>query len=165
MGCGAFLLCVFVAAWWLCVLAPCWWWCWLPAACCCVCLLYSWGAGCCCCIRGCWKGWLVFLAAGREVKGKGGKERQHKTSIPTQNIIYTTFKGWLYNIANPLQKEKGKLTKYGCFPFIPYAFKISTSTPILIIKSSTSLSLLVDLMNSNFTFDLVTYCNKSPRIR
>ena len=92
------------------------------------------------------------------------RERMNnKTSIPTQNIIYTTFKGWLYNIANPLQKEKGKLTKYGCFPFIPYAFKISTSTPILIIKSSTSLSLLVDLMNSNFTFDLVTYCNKSPR--
>ena len=113
------------------------WWCWVGVVLLCVC-------PCC----------LVVMERER---------MNNKTSIPTQNIIYTTFKGWLYNIANPLQKEKGKLTKYGCFPFIPYAFKISTSTPILIIKSSTSLSLLVDLMNSNFTFDLVTYCNKSPR--
>ena len=126
--------------------------------CCCV---YSWLLGVCrpCCLVG-----VVLLCVCPCCLVVMERERMNnKTSIPTQNIIYTTFKGWLYNIANPLQKEKGKLTKYGCFPFIPYAFKISTSTPILIIKSSTSLSLLVDLMNSNFTFDLVTYCNKSPR--
>lgn len=94
------------------------------------------------------------------------RERMNnKTSIPTQNIIYTTFKGWLYNIANPLQKEKGKLTKYGCFPFIPYAFKISTSTPILINKSSTSLSLLRGFANSTSIFSLLIYVSKSPRIR
>ena len=65
-------------------------------------------AVCVCCIRGVLGAVVVFVAAGREVKGKGGKERQHKTSIPTQNIIYTTFKGWLYNIANsPYRKKKG----------------------------------------------------------
>lgn len=133
------------------------WWCWVGVVLLCV-FVAAWWCRPCCLVG------VVLLCVCPCCLVVMERERMNnKTSIPTQNIIYTTFKGWLYNIANPLQKEKGKLTKYGCFPFIPYAFKISTSTPILIIKSSTSLSLLVDLMNSNFTFDLVTYCNKSPR--
>ena len=130
--------------------------CLVCVCCCCVCPCWV-GAGCAAgCVRGCLV-WCCCVPAGciGLLVVMERKEWIIKTSIPTQNIIYTTFKGWLYNIANPLQKEKGKLTKYGCFPFIPYAFKISTSTPILIIKSSTSLSLLVDLMNSNFSFRYV----------
>lgn len=56
-----------------------------------------------------WCGAVVFVAgggvvpAGRWVKGR--KEKiNNKINIPTQNIIYTTFKGWLYNIAKFLQK-------------------------------------------------------------
>lgn len=60
----------------------------------------------------CWKVSVVFVAAWcigwlvmeRERKGKN----KIKINIPTQNIIYTTFKGWLYNIAkSPYRKKKG----------------------------------------------------------
>ena len=139
---SSLLLCWLVVVYWLAGVVPAWW-------------VFAAGCG-----AGCWVYWL----AGRWVKGR--KERQYKINIPTQNIIYTTFKGWLYNIAkSPYRMKKGnsRLLVSSPLSFIPYAFKISTSTPILINKSSTSLSLLRGFANSTFIFSLLIYVSKSPR--
>lgn len=117
------------------------------------------GAGCCPAVSVA-GGW-VSVAAGRGGNWKG-KERQYKIKIPTQNIIYPPLEGGIYNIANnPYRKRETNQIRL--FPLACYASNISVSTPILINRSSTSLSLLFGFANSTFICPLLIYVSKSPR--